>query len=104
MLQEVCEKIPTDVNLYVMYDIPCSLVRYLQVDLCLSSMYIPHAVYGRYICTFLFLHLKSNVEIELLQRVHFAIPSSHAYCHIPSCQVCSLTAVHVAYATIVVRY
>ena len=33
-------------------------------------------------------HLQANGETELLERVHFAIPSFHVYCHIPACQVC----------------
>ena len=33
LLHEICAKFPKDVNIYVMYDIACSLVRHLQVNL-----------------------------------------------------------------------
>ena len=30
---------------------------------------------------------KSHGETELLERIHFAIPAFHVYCHTASCQV-----------------
>ncbi len=59
MLEELVQRIPSAVDVYVMYDIACTLVQ----------------------------HLKSRNREHLLKRVHFALPSFHAYGHNAACQV-----------------
>ena len=59
VLEELVHRIPPAADVYVMYDIACTLVQHLK---------------GR------------NVE-HLLKRIQFALPSFHAYGHNATCQV-----------------
>ena len=63
MLQELVERLPSDLDVYVIYDVACNLV-----------------------C-----HLKASVDGNyLLECLKFAIPAFHAYGHNALCQVSEL--------------
>ncbi len=59
LVEELVRRIPTSVDMNIMYDISCTLVK----------------------------HLKANKYGYLLDRVKFSIPSFHAYGHNAACQV-----------------
>ena len=56
------QKVSPDINLYIMYDIACTLVQ----------------------------HLKAKGATHFLERMKFALPSFHAYGHNAVCQVTRL--------------
>jgi len=58
LLQELLQHVPSNVTLYIMYDVACTLVK----------------------------HLKRKCD-NLLDYMRFALPSFHAYGHNASCQV-----------------
>lgn len=69
LVEELVRRIPASVDMNIMYDISCTLVK----------------------------HLKANKNGFLLDHVQFSIPSFHAYGHNAACQVTSYlfaTALH----------
>lgn len=60
LLEELTQHVPAMTNIYVMYDIACTLVRHLKA---------------------------SRNGAHLLERIKFALPSFHAFGHNAACQV-----------------
>ena len=60
LLEELVHRIPTSVDMNVMYDIACTLVQH---------------------------HRSSKNGAYLLDRVRFSLPSFHAFGHNAACQV-----------------
>ena len=60
LLEELVHRIPTSVDMNVMYDIACTLVQHLR---------------------------SSKNGAYLLDRVRFSLPSFHAFGHNAACQV-----------------
>ena len=59
LLEEIAQRVSREVDIYVMYDVACNLVR----------------------------HLKTRGNNALLDRMKFALPAFHAFGHNASCQV-----------------
>ena len=76
-----------------MYDIACTLVKHLEVTTSIAAGYHVYAhslLYLYDIVCFISCptyHLQGTGSTEILERVHFAIPSFHAYGHKADCQV-----------------
>lgn len=58
LMDEISQRIPTNIKPFMMYDIACNLVK----------------------------HLQANNRTYLLEQWKFALPSFHAYGHIATCQ------------------
>ena len=77
LLTEIRDNHPNEVDISVMYDVACTLVRHLKVIYkeCVMQYGLPLTI------------LQANDAEGSLASMNYAVPAFHAYAHTPSCQV-----------------